>query len=228
MRMPLFVKQQARRRALRHAADGPLHTYLSVPFPAARTRCCDLGIMALDLETTGLDPASDSILSIGMVTIDNMAVRLDTAWHQLVRIYHAIPEASAVIHGITDDQAVGGLPLEQVLPELLTRLAGKVILVHHAAIEQRFLDQACHTLYGSGFLAPLIDTEVLARRQLERRHQPFRPLDLRLFNLRTRYGLPRYPAHNALSDALGTAELFLAISAGLHPGQQCRLKDVLA
>ena len=39
------------------------------------------------------------------------------------------------------------------------------------------------------------------------------PGDLRLFNLRERYHLPNYKAHNALSDAISTAELFLALAA---------------
>jgi len=65
-------------------------------------------------------------------------------------------------------------------------------------------------LYGIGFLMPVIDTQAIARRSLERRDQAFQPQELRLGALRTRYHLPRYRLHNALSDALGAAELFLA------------------
>jgi DNA polymerase-3 subunit epsilon len=32
------------------------------------------------------------------------------------------------------------------------------------------------------------------------------------------YGLPQYKAHNALYDALATAELFLAMAAEIAPG----------
>ena len=224
----LFASGLARRLARRRVPDGPLHDFLSAVLPGARVRCRDIGIVALDLETTGLDPACDRILSIGMVEIHRMAVRLDSAWHQLLQAEREIPEHSATIHRITDDQAAQGLPLQQALPELLRRLTGKVLLVHHAAIEQRFLDQACRTLYGGGFVTPLIDTELLARRQFERRNQAFRDTDLRLSNLRARYRLPRYPAHNALSDALATAELFLALTAGHDVDYNCRLKDVLA
>jgi DNA polymerase-3 subunit epsilon len=220
-------KDFGRRRALQRTPAGPLYDYLAVPFPARASLCRDTEIVSLDLETTGLDPASDRILSIGTVTVRGMAVRLDTAWHQLVQASRDIPEASAVIHRITDDQSAQGLPLKQVIPDLLDRLTGKVVLVHHAAIEQQFIDQACRTLYGSGFLAPMIDTEVLARRQFERCNRPYRPGDLRLSSLREHYQLPRYLAHNALSDALATAELYLAISAGMATDNSVRLKDVL-
>ena len=184
--------------------------------------------MALDFETTGLDPDHDHILSIGLVEIDKLSVKLDTAWQQLIQTSRPIPGPSAVIHGITDDLATRGVALKSILPELLGRLAGKVLLVHHAATEQGFLDSICRNLYGSDFIAPVIDTEALARRRFEKRHVAFKPADLRLFNLRRRYGLPAYQAHNALSDAVATAELFLAIVADIHPSMNVRLKEVLS
>ncbi len=216
-----------RRQALRGAPRGPLYDYLSVPFPSPKTLCRDAEIVALDLETTGLDPARDRILSVGLLSVRHMTVRLDTCWHQLIRSSREIPEASAVIHRITDDQSAQGVPLDQVMPDLLSRLAGRVVLVHHAAIETKFITRACQTLYGPGFLMPLIDTEVLARRQFERCNRSYRAADLRLFRLRERYQLPRYQAHNALSDALATAELFLAMTAGMDADKNWRLKDVL-
>ena len=66
---------------------------------------------------------------------------------------------------------------------------------------------------NAGFLAPLVDTEDLIRRWLEQRNEAFGGHQLRLHALRERYGLPRYKAHNALTDALATAELFCAFVA---------------
>ena len=185
-------------------------------------------LIFLDLETTGLDADQDRILSIGLVEIHGLAIRLDTAWHPVLRVDRAIPEDAAVIHRITDDRAARGEPLAQVLPELLRRLKGRVLLGHHAVIEQRFLTRACKRLYGAPFVIPCIDTEILARRQFDQRNQPYQMKDLRLFNLRSLHGLPRYPAHDALSDALATAELFLALTAGRTASRRCRLRELLA
>jgi DNA polymerase-3 subunit epsilon len=219
----LFGKDFVRRRALNRAAPGPLHDYLAVPFPQNGALCRDTSIVALDLETTGLDPKKDSILSVGLVNVEGMAVRLETAWHQVVRVDHALAEESVVIHEITDDAAAAGRPLEEVLPPLLEHLAGRVMLVHYKNIEQNFLDAACRRLYGSRFVIPTIDTLALAARVFERRNHTIQAGDLRLFNLRPRYNLPRYKAHNALSDALATAELFLAMAAEMAPDGNCRL-----
>jgi len=72
-----------------------------------------------------------------------------------------------------------------------------------------------------------VDTQVLARRTFERRQIPFKGSDLRLHSLGDRYNLPRYGAHNALSDALAAAELFLAQAAHRDSGKGIPLADFL-
>lgn len=224
----LFGREYRRKRALARATPGVLHDYLSQPFPDGRADCRDTVIAAVDLETTGLDPQKDHILSVGLVEIHGMSIRLGTAWHEVVSIETDIPAESAVIHQITDDHAAAtGKPLEEVLPELLRHLRGKVMLVHYSRIEQQFIDAACRRLYGAPFVVPIIDTLVLGRRLFERRNHNIQTGDLRLFNLRPRYNLPHYKAHNALSDALSTAELFLAMAAEISPGKSCRLRDFI-
>lgn len=216
-----------RRRAIAQCRPGPLQDYLEQSFPGRRMLCEDVTIVAVDLETTGLDPKKDDILSVGLVEIRGMSIKLDTAWHEIVSIERDIPEDSAIIHHITDDHAAeAGKPLEQVLPELLRRLAGKVMLVHFSRIEQLFIDAACRRFYGAPFVIPIIDTLKLGQRVFERRNHTIQPGDLRLFNLRPRYNLPHYKAHNALNDALSTAELFLAMAAEMS-GDSCRMSNFI-
>ena len=45
--------------------------------------------------------------------------------------------------------------------------------------------------------------------------------------MRKRYGLPQYKAHNALNDALATAELFLAMASEIKPEGKAPLKEFL-
>lgn len=217
-------KESQRKRALKKVESGILHDYLSTPLANKNSLCEELVIVSLDLETTGLNPKKDKILSYGFVEVHHMTVKLANSSHQLISIDDDIPEETAVIHQITDDQAATGIPLEEAMPILLNELAGKVMLVHYASIEQNFLDAACRKLYGAPFVIPIIDTLVLARRLFERRNHTIQPGNLRLFNLRPQYNLPNYKAHNALSDAVATAELFLAMAADMFPNpSQCQL-----
>ncbi|MFD2114107.1 exonuclease domain-containing protein [Thiorhodococcus fuscus] len=224
--MPLFIDWRRRWR-LHRAPQGPLHGYLEQPFPLANRDYRDVEYLAIDLETTGLDCKRDLILSVGYVTVRGIRVDLSTARHRVVRIDRAIPEASAVIHQITDDQSARGQELAEVMEEMLEHLAGKVMIAHHAHIEESFLSKACKECWGKGLLMPIIDTQELAFRTFERRQIPFKPSDLRLHALGHRYNLPRYSAHNALSDAIAAAELFLAQAAYRDDGKNLKLAEFL-
>lgn len=216
-----------RKSALSKATNPHMRDFLAHALANPDDQITDLEIVALDLETTGLDPAKDQILSIGLVPLSRGSVTLGGSWHRIVQIDRAIPASSAVIHGITDDQAASGEPLETLLPQLLEILAGKAILVHYSPIERHFLDAACRKLYGSPFITQVIDTLPLARRLLRMRNHMIQPGNLRLFNLRPLFGLPQYQAHNALYDAIATAELFMAILSELSPANDYKLKDVM-
>jgi DNA polymerase-3 subunit epsilon len=197
-----------------------MRDYLSTPFPSPSEDIRKLELLAIDLETTGLDPKRDDILSVGYVTMKGNRIDLGSARHRLVRTARAIPESSAIIHQITDDQAAHGGLLDDVLAEFLETMAGKVMIAHHAPVEKGFLGEACQRVYDLGLRVPVIDTQALAKRTFERRHIAYKSSDLRLHALSERYNLPRYSAHNALSDALAAAELFLA-----QVSHQCDLDD---
>ncbi|KAA6185994.1 3'-5' exonuclease [Thiohalocapsa marina] len=216
-----------RRWRLRKQPPGPLCDYLSRPFPSPRTDYREVEYVAVDLETTGLNARRDQILSIGWVVLSGTRIDLSTASHRLVRVQGDIPAESAVIHQITDDVAATGTDLAAALPEFLCALSGRVMIAHHAHVERCFLGAACKQLFGGGLLVPTVDTQAIARRILERRQVAFKASDLRLHALGERYNLPRYGAHNALSDALAAAELFLAEAAYRDNGRGMPLGDFL-
>ncbi len=205
-----------------------MREYLDRPLPRPGSEWRTVEFLALDLETTGLDHRKDAILSVGHVTLRGGRIELASADHRVVSIVGAIPEASAVIHQITDDQAALGEDLALVLGDLLGVLAGKVLIAHHAHVETSFIGRACRKVYGVGLLVPVVDTQVLAQRQFERRQIAYKGSDVRLHALGERYNLPRYAAHNALYDALSAAELFLAQAASLSDGRALPLRDLLA
>lgn len=209
----LLSLDRHRRRLAAKSPAGPVQEYLATPFPSPATDCRKVEFLALDLETTGLDPVQDHILSMGWVVVKGIIIDLSTAEHRLVRPSIDIPESSAVIHMITDDAAARGEALETALADLLKRLSGRVLIAHHAKIEVGFIKAACTRLFNARFIVPTVDTLKLAKEWLDRRNQTYRSGDLRLDALRARYNLPRYRAHDALVDALAAAELFLAMIA---------------
>lgn len=220
-----FCRQ--RRARARRAPPGALRDCLAAPLPLARQPVAQSDFLAVDLETTGLDPEHDVILSIGWVAMHGTCADLATADQRLVRADCPVPEQSAVIHRITDTDAAGGIPVEEALEALFAALAGRVLIAHHAALELGFLEQACQRLYGMRPLFPVVDTLRLAERSLRRAGRPIPADGMRLHTLRGRYNLPHYRAHDALFDALAAGELFAALVTRLAPDGRLPLGQVL-
>lgn len=216
-----------KRAALRARVTDPAMTaFLDVPPPPLSTPLEQVEFLAIDLETTGLDPAHDDILSIGVLTVRNLAVLPGTARYWLVRPRRPMDAQTAAIHGITDTEAARGRPLADVLAELLAELAGRVLLAHNTRVETGFLSRATQALYGAPLILPVVDTMSLEQRKAARRTYAQTDGGLRLANLRDRYHLPRYRPHHALVDAQACAEVFLAQVAEDGAGGK-RLSDYL-
>lgn len=208
-----------RRRLARVAPPGPLRDFYVAPPPPDGTDWRAVEFVALDFEATGSDPSADEIVSAGWVVVRGGAIQLATARHRLARTAKPMPEHSAVVHAITDDEAAAGEPLKQVLAELLGDLTGRVLIAHYSQAELGFLDAACRRHFGGPLRIPVVDTLELARRRLEREGKAPVHGDLRLDALRARLGLPEHAMHDALGDAIATAELFLA-QAEHHGGRE--------
>ena len=220
-----FRTYEARRKKLlAKASDGPLKDFLSVPFPPPHQAITETPMLAVDFETTGLDPINDKLLSIGSIAIKQLKIPLKSSYHQLIRTDEALKAENVIIHQITDDAKDAGYALAEVVADLLVQLQGKVMIAHFHRIEQDFLNQACKLLYGSPIVFPIIDTLLLQKRHWDQRHLPYDPSQLRLSNLRDHYQLPHHKAHNALTDALATGELLLAQIAEYKHTQ---LKDII-
>ncbi len=216
-----------RKQLLKKAPKGAMHDFLSAPLPELSTPIDDLPILSVDFETTGLDAKADKLLSVGFIEVNQQQMALKTSYHQIIRTKRQLEESNVIIHHITDSQKNQGIDRKVVVDKLLNALAGKVMLVHFARIEKQFLAQACMKIYGIAPVFPVIDTLAIAKRQLDKRDVAYDPSELRLSNLRHKYQLPEHNAHNALSDAIATAELFMAQMSERNQNNNLCLKDII-
>ncbi|WP_373077272.1 3'-5' exonuclease [Zhongshania sp.] len=183
----------------------------------ASTPICDVPLVALDFETTGLDPKYDSIVSIGLVPMSISRIRCNGARHWIVKPETHLHSTSIMVHGITHAAVAGAPDFASVIDALLAQLQGKVVVVHYSSIERRFLYAALKRHIREGVEFPVIDTmEIEARytrtwrQMLWNRLMGRDPVSIRLTDCRTRYHLPYYRQHNALTDALACGELLQA------------------
>lgn len=212
-----FGRERRRRKAAESAPPGPLRDYLSAPEQDPRTPVGDLRLLALDFETTSLEAATGFPLSAGWVPVDGRAVRLGGAGSVGFRPPAVGVGDSAVFHGITDDAADDGLDESEAVAQVLHALTGRVLLAHHASIEASFLAAACQRVWGVSPDIGYVDTLEIEHRLVTRGGSEPTPGSLRLGAARERYGLPTYSAHEALTDALACAELYVAQLTVLGP-----------
>ena len=186
----------------------------------------DCSFAVVDVETTGLDPRHDEVLSVGVVPIEHGRIVVGGAFYRTVRPRVAPDAATVVIHGIRPVDAAGGEPPEEIARELAGVLRGRVLVAHVAEIEQAFL---------SRWLDPLdyrptqfVDTDLLARLVIARRGGPLVETHVGLGAVCTHFGLPEHRRHHALGDALTTAQLFLATASLLSPDHEATVAQLLA
>jgi DNA polymerase-3 subunit epsilon len=169
----------------------------------------------VDLETTGLDPAHDEIVSFATLTVSDGKVRLDDARYELVRP-RRMPDADTIrIHGLRETDLSGAPTLSELIDGLLEALTGTALVAHVAAVERGFLGTAL-TSRGLELRNPIVDTASLAVElgRLRREPPPERE-PIALTDLARSLGLPVHRRHTADGDALTTAQAFIALATHL-------------
>lgn len=158
-----------------------------------------------DTETTGLNPAQgDEIIQVGALRILSGKILRGERFDQLVDPGREIPEASIPYHGIRPEMVQGQPRIGQVLPAFHAYAADTVLVGHNVAFDMRFL-QMKEAATGLRFDQPVLDTLLLA--SIAQPHEPSHSLEA----IAARLGVGIAQRHNALGDALVTAELFLRL-----------------
>ena len=154
---------------------------------------------ALDLETTGLDPARDRVIEIGAVAFTSN--QITSTLEELVDPGRAVPDTVLRLTGIRQDDLRGAASPEAALKRLADFLRGRQPVGHGARLDVQFLQAA-------GLWDPeqeVLDTLDVARILLPAAGSHSLPL------LSTDMGLSQPRPHRALDDADATRQLLLRL-----------------
>ena len=154
---------------------------------------------ALDLETTGLDPARDRVIEIGAVafTADGVTSRLE----QLVDPGRAVPDTVLRLTGIKQEELRGAADPRTALGELASFLRGRQPVGHGARLDVDFL--AAAGLWDES--QEILDTLDVARILLPAATSHSLPM------LAVELGFNQPRPHRALDDADATRQLLLRL-----------------
>jgi DNA polymerase-3 subunit epsilon len=195
--------------------SAAIRAYLRASLPAGTSPWREVSFSVVDLETTGLDPSSDEIISFATVTVSGGRVSVADARYELVRP-RRMPDADTIrIHGLREADLGGAPPLAELLDGLLEALTGRAIVAHVAAVERSFLTAALaeHRL---PLRNPMVDTAALALELGKHRRDPsLRGAPIGLSDLANSLRLPVHRPHHADGDALTTAQAFIVLATHL-------------
>ncbi len=171
-------------------------------------------LVALDLETTGLDPARDAIIEIGALRF--RGARLERTFSKLVNPGRPIPPFITQLTGIDDNMVADAPRLTAVLDELGELIGDAPVIGHNVAFDLSFLQR--RGLLGD---ALPIDTYDLASVML--------PTVGRygLAAIARQLGVPVPSSHRALPDAQTTRQVFLKLVDKARELPQAVLEEIV-
>jgi len=155
-------------------------------------------IVALDIETTGLNPEEDAIIEIGAVRFNER--RVEDEWNTLIHPGRRIPPFITQLTGISDSMVLQAPPLQDILAELVDFVGENYILGHNIRFDMAFLRR-------QGVLRRniLIDTYEMAAVLMPNAGR------YKLGALGQALGIPFPATHRALDDAQVTRGVYLRL-----------------
>lgn len=186
-----------------------------VPDLAVRSNTLDY--IVLDLETTGLDSEKDIMLSMGWLEMSQGRIDLNTAQHLYLNDDLNVKAETAVINHITPQMLAEGVSIKEAMTAFLKAAKGKILVAHGCMVEMNFINHYLSGAYGIKE-PPLIWLDTLQiEKKLQNSVSRENSNDFTLSGTRARYKLPEYNGHNALADAISTAELLLVQQKRIAP-----------
>lgn len=157
------------------------------------------GVVAIDLETTGLSPIRDRIVEIGAVKLDSQG-EVSTL-NSLINPKVKIPQFTINIHSITDEMVADAPLVEDFLPKLTEFFQDCALVAHNACFDFGFILYALHQSEMDLPNCDVYDSIKLARKNIK---------DVDNFKLKTlckHFDLTLENHHRAMDDAMACLEL---------------------
>ena len=187
---------------------------LASPIESAR-------FVVVDIESSGLDPHGDRLLSIGAVGVERSFIALRDSFYVTLRQSEPSEAANILVHGIDGTTQTSGCEAAAALAAWLGFARKWPRVAFHASFDRVMLARAERTHLGVVLRALWLDLAVLAPIYFPR-HAALDTLDAWL----GAFGITNAKRHDALADATATAQLLQVILAAANREGHTRLRDL--
>ncbi|MEM7575454.1 MAG: 3'-5' exonuclease [Bacteroidota bacterium] len=202
---------------------------LNQPPPNPQLPLEQINFIVLDVESTGLKPKQDRLLSIGALRVQHNQIQLEGALELYLDPPAAREKTEAIaIHGLlpgTENRNY--VEEEDALRQLLAFVGSGVLVGHHLGFDLAILNAALQRLRTPKLRNKVIDTAKLAKK-LQPPGYLSHPQQFQLDQLARQYKIPLSDRHTALGDCYITAILLMKLLHQLRErkGRNLLLEDL--
>ncbi|MGB8517198.1 MAG: 3'-5' exonuclease [Gallionella sp.] len=164
--------------------------------------------VVIDVETSGLNLLKDNLIAIGAVAVVNGKLDMEDSFEMVLQQSHISSKQNILVHGITGVTQVAGQVPGEVLLAFLEYLQKDPLVAFHVTFDETMLSRAIKQYLGFSFKHDWLDLAYVAPGLYPELSQRLRALDdwLGYFQIQN------YARHNALADAVSTAQLLMVVS----------------
>lgn len=172
--------------------------------PHARQR-----FVVVDVESSGLNVFRDRLIAIGAIAVEEGRLLLEDGFYRVLRQTRASSHENILVHGIGGTEQTGGTDPASALLEFLDFIGKSPLVGFHADFDDIMIRKAMRRHLGEPFRREWLDLAYLAPALGLSSPGSQAGLDDWL----QKFGISNYRRHDALADALATAQLFQVLAA---------------
>ena len=192
-----------KRRVHRHRLRDPAFRFLFDEPPLGEA-------VAIDCETTGLDPRQDDIVTVAAVHIRGARILAGARFEAMVKPDTRMKAEAIKVHRLREGDVAGGRTMEEVLPELLRFIGSRPLVGYYLKFDVAMINKHIRPMLGIELPNRRIE---VSRLYYERKYAAASgaAVDLRFASILKDLGLPVLDQHDAYCDALMTAMIYLTL-----------------
>jgi DNA polymerase III subunit epsilon len=168
-------------------------------------------VVSIDCETTGLNIAKDDIITIAAVRIAGDRILTSEAFEIAVRPEARIAPDSMKIHQLRESDVELEKPIRKILRDFLYFIGSRPLVGYYLEFDVNMLDKHILPFIQIGLPNRRIEVSELYYERKYGNAPPGTSIDLRFLSILEDLGLPNLGQHNALNDALMTAEMYVIL-----------------
>lgn len=198
--LPRWIKRRLDRARLR----DPALRALFEPGPPGEA-------VAIDCETTGLDRRKDDIVTLAAVRISGTRILTSQRFEAAVRPAARMAPAAIKVHRLREADVAKGREVDEVIAEFLRFVGGRPLVGYYLEFDVAMIDKHMRRLHGIELPNPRIDVSELYYERKYGDAPPGAQVDLSFAAIMADLELPIANQHDAYSDALMTAMIYLTL-----------------